>query len=108
MSYGFWVPPLGADGSTTEPCTRDDFLARATICAKEYFQDWAPTGQLEPSVRAVEAAIHTANVLAQTGVVGDTFRVNITGHANPVPGSPTENWANDYCAINIQAVKAQT
>lgn len=105
MSYGFWVPPLGPDGSVAEPCTRDNFLGKAMTCAKEYFLGWAPGDQREASARAAEAAIHTASVLAQTGIVGDTFRVNITGHANLVPGSPTENWSNDYCVINIQAVK---
>lgn len=106
MSYLFWVPALSKAGEPTEHCTRDDFLDTAKHCAKEYFRTWTSTDNLDASIRAAEAAVHAASMLVQAGVVGDRFRALISGHANPVPGSPTGNWATDTCIINLQSVKA--
>lgn len=104
MSYYFPVP---AESTTRIPegyCTREDFLETATECAQTYFAGWAEVDNKDASVKAADTAIQAANMLVQSGIVGDKVRAFISGHANVVPGPTTGSTGADTCVINVQAV----
>lgn len=106
MSYSFWVPSLGSPNAAAAHCTAQDFGDLAEEALATCVANWGDKAQKAATEASAFKAIDAALVLVQSGIVGDTFRVCISGHANPTPGAPEGNWANDTCTINLQAVKA--
>ena len=77
MSYSIAIP--------AEPgahCTAESYDQTAEQALDTYFANWADGEQKLASRRAAEQAAEAVAALVDPpGIVGDTFRVTITGHA---------------------------
>jgi hypothetical protein len=103
MSYDLWIPRL----PVSDVVTAETLKFTALKAADAYLAGWSDDDPIKtPTEHAIHHAIGVAQILASQGVVGQTFRVHIQGHANPTPGAPQGSWSNDYCTVTLQALKA--
>lgn len=103
MSYRLDIPSL--DGDHGLHVTAESFPDGVADALDAFVAGWTDQGQVTATRRVVEVAALTVIDLVDEGVVGDTFRVAIHGHANPTPGAPEGDWTNDRLVIELTAVK---
>lgn len=98
MSYSFTVP---ADGGH---CTAETFDKTAEDVLERYLTTWADGDQKTATRHAAEQALEVAAAAVDPpGIVGDTFRVDVSGHANP-PGTPAGVGFPAWVQIRISGV----